>query len=85
MIANLSRRGLLGGIAAGGLVLGLGLPRAQAQPKAFGADGMPNGWRDDPKLFVAIAEDGIVTVTCHRQEMGQGVRTSIPMVVAEEL
>ncbi|SDB47445.1 xanthine dehydrogenase family protein molybdopterin-binding subunit [Belnapia rosea] len=85
MIANLSRRGLLGGIAAGGLVLGLGLPRAQAQPKAFGADGMPNGWRDDPKLFVAIGEDGIVTVTCHRQEMGQGVRTSIPMVVAEEL
>ena len=85
MIVNLSRRGLLGGIAAGGLVLGIGLPRAGAQQAGFGADGMPNGWRDDPRLFVAIAEDGIVTVTCHRQEMGQGVRTSIPMVVAEEL
>ncbi len=85
MIVNLSRRGLLGGLAAGGLVLGIGLPRAGAQQKGFGADGMPNGWRDDPRLFIAIAEDGIVTVTCHRQEMGQGVRTSIPMVVAEEL
>ena len=85
MIVNLSRRGLLGGLAAGGLVLGIGLPRAGAQQAGFGADGMPNGWRDDPRLFVAIAEDGIVTVTCHRQEMGQGVRTSIPMVVAEEL
>ncbi len=85
MIVNLSRRGLLGGLAAGGLVLGIGLPRGEAQQAGFGADGMPNGWRDDPRLFIAIAEDGIVTVTCHRQEMGQGVRTSIPMVVAEEL
>ncbi|MBL6076794.1 xanthine dehydrogenase family protein molybdopterin-binding subunit [Belnapia sp. T18] len=85
MIVNLSRRGLLGGLAGGGLVLGIGLPRVEAQQAGFGADGMPNGWRDDPRLFIAIAEDGIVTVTCHRQEMGQGVRTSIPMVVAEEL
>jgi isoquinoline 1-oxidoreductase beta subunit len=85
MIVNLSRRGLLGGLAAGGLVLGIGLPRGEAQQAGFGADGMPNGWRDDPRLFIAIAQDGIVTVTCHRQEMGQGVRTSIPMVVAEEL
>ena len=46
---------------------------------------MPNGLRDDPRIFVAIAEDGTVTVTCHRSEMGQGVRTSWPMVVADEL
>ena len=31
------------------------------------------------------APDGTVTVTCHRQEMGQGVRTSVAMVVADEL
>jgi isoquinoline 1-oxidoreductase beta subunit len=85
-IENVSRRGLLAGTAAGGLVLALRL-RAQAQTaeQKFGADGMPNGWRDDPRLFVAIAPDGTVTVTCHRSEMGQGVRTSVAMVVAEEL
>ncbi len=46
---------------------------------------MPRGWRDDPTLFVAIAPDGTVTITCHRQEMGQGVRTSVALVVADEL
>ena len=46
---------------------------------------MPHGWVDDPLAFVAIEEDGTVTITCHRQEMGQGVRTSMPMVVADEL
>jgi isoquinoline 1-oxidoreductase beta subunit len=85
-LANVSRRGLLQGLAAGSLVLAVGLPfAAGAQENKFGADGMPNGWRDDPRLFVAIAPDGTVTVTCHRQEMGQGVRTSVAMVVADEL
>jgi isoquinoline 1-oxidoreductase subunit beta len=86
VLANVSRRSFLGGVAAGSLVLAVGLPGgAGAQEKKFGADGMPQGWRDDPRIFVAIAPDGIVTVTCHRQEMGQGVRTSVAMVVADEL
>lgn len=90
-LANVSRRGFLAGlgagVAAGTFVLAVGLPgpvRAEEE-KAFGADAMPNGWRDDPSVFIAIAEDGTVTVTCHRSEMGQGVRTSIAMVVADEL
>jgi isoquinoline 1-oxidoreductase beta subunit len=88
-LLNVSRRRFVAGAGAGALVLAVGLPRgsgAQQQgEQKFGADGMPNGWRDDPKVFVAIAEDGTVTVTCHRQEMGQGVRTSVAMVVADEL
>jgi len=86
VLSNVSRRSFLAGVAAGSLVLGVVLPTTLgAQEKKFGPDGMPNGWRDDPKIFVAIGPDGIVTVTCHRQEMGQGVRTSIAMVVADEL
>ncbi|SFD50299.1 xanthine dehydrogenase family protein molybdopterin-binding subunit [Roseivivax sediminis] len=87
-IVNVSRRSLVLGMGAGGLVLAVGLPprgRSQEAPVEFGADAMPNGWRDDPNVFVSIDEDGIVTVTVHRAEMGQGVRTSIAMVVADEL
>jgi isoquinoline 1-oxidoreductase subunit beta len=83
-IANVSRRSFLTGIAAGSLILGVGLP-ARAEEQKYAGDGMPNGLREDPKIFIAIAEDGTVTVLCHRSEMGQGVRTSIPMVVADEL
>src|SRR2546425_9612887 len=46
---------------------------------------MPNGWVDSPLAFVSIAEDGTVTIVCHRSEMGQGVRTGMPMIVADEL
>jgi isoquinoline 1-oxidoreductase beta subunit len=84
---NVSRRAFLGAIPAVGLILAVGFPRsalAADQPK-YGADSMPNGWIDDPLVFVAIGADGTVTITCHRQEMGQGVRTSLPMVVADEL
>ena len=86
-IDNISRRGLLG--AGGAFVLAMGLPRAvlaeaAEQPK-YGADGQSGGWRDDPTLFVAIGEDGTVTITCHRAEMGQGIRTSLAMVIADEL
>jgi isoquinoline 1-oxidoreductase subunit beta len=86
-LINVSRRAFLGAIPAMGLILAVGFPRlalAADEPK-YGADSMPHGWVDDPLVFVAIGTDGTVTITCHRQEMGQGVRTSLPMVVADEL
>jgi len=88
VIANVSRRRFLRDVSAlGGLVLAVGLPaavRAQQAPK-YGADGMPHGWVDSPLVFVSIAASGIVSIVCHRGEMGQGVRTGMPMIVAEEL
>ncbi len=89
-LSNLSRRGFLKGVGAtGALVLaaswGWQDALAEDAPKKFGADGMPNGWIDDPKVYVSIAADGTVTVVCNRSEMGQGVRTSLTMVVADEL
>src|SRR5216683_5416431 len=86
-IVNLSRRAFLGAIPAVGLILAVGFPRsafAADQPR-YGADSMPNGWVNDPRVFVAIAPDGIVTIVAHRAEMGTGVRTSLPLIVAEEL
>ncbi|WP_025128692.1 xanthine dehydrogenase family protein molybdopterin-binding subunit [Pseudomonas sp. PH1b] len=87
-LSNLSRRGFLKGVGAtGALVLAAswGWQDAFAEDKKFGADGMPHGWVDDPKVYVSIAADGSVTVICNRSEMGQGVRTSLSMVVADEL
>lgn len=92
-IANVSRREFLKDLALTGFVLAAGFPAltladeaAQtASPKKYGADAMPHGWVDNPLVFVAIAADGSVTIVCHRSEMGQGVRTSLPMVVADEL
>lgn len=55
-----------------------------AAPK-YGADSMPGGTVDDPLIFVSIAVDGTVTIVAHRAEMGTGVRTSLPMVVADEM
>ncbi len=87
IVANVSRRRFLQGISLGGLVLAVGYPSAASaqEAKKYGADGMPNGWVDNPLAFVSIAEDGTVTILCHRSEMGQGVRTGMPMIVADEL
>ncbi|WP_426991621.1 molybdopterin cofactor-binding domain-containing protein [Methylomonas sp. CM2] len=92
-IVNVSRREFLKTSALTGFVLAAGFPAllkadetaSPQTPAKYGADAMPHGWIDDPLVFVAIAADGTVTIVCHRSEMGQGVRTSLPMVVADEL
>jgi isoquinoline 1-oxidoreductase beta subunit len=89
-LSNLSRRGFLKGVGAtSALVLaaswGWQDAFAEETQKKFGADGMPHGAIDDPKVYISIAADGTVTVVCNRSEMGQGVRTSLTMVVADEL
>jgi isoquinoline 1-oxidoreductase beta subunit len=74
-------------VGAAGLVLAVSCvkrPGVDSQAK-YGADSMPHGSVDNPLAFVAIAPDGTVTIVCHRSEMGQGVRTSLPMVLADEL
>ncbi|UZE16441.1 xanthine dehydrogenase family protein molybdopterin-binding subunit [Pseudomonas sp. B21-054] len=88
VLSNLSRRGFLKGASATGVLVlaaSWGLQDAFAEEKKYGAEGMPHGAIDDPKVYVSIAADGSVTVICNRSEMGQGVRTSLSMVVADEL
>ena len=85
-ITNVSRRAFNFGLGAGALVLAVGLPRGvRAAEQKYGGEGMPHGLRDDPTVFVSVSEDGTVSIICHRSEMGQGVRTSLPMVLADEL
>ena len=88
VVANLSRRGFLKGLAASGVLVvaaNWGWRDAFAEEQQYGAAGMPHGWVDNPKVFLSIGSDGLVTFVCNRQEMGQGIRTSLAMVVADEL
>jgi len=82
-IINLSRRVFLktGVLIGGGLVLGVTLPTQRK--RVYGATGPEAPYT--PKAFVRIGTDGVVTVIVNKSEMGQGVYTSLPMLVAEEL
>ncbi len=79
------RRFIFGGVAAvGALVVGWGVMPARQRlnashplPVSDGAVAL-NGW-------VAVGADGMVTVAMPRSEMGQGIHTALPMLVAEEL
>jgi isoquinoline 1-oxidoreductase beta subunit len=86
-IEKISRRSVLKGLGiAGGLVLAAPVMSRQAfAAYQTGAGAMPHGTVVDPRVFVAIASDGMVTIVAHRSEMGTGVRTSLPLVVAEEM
>ncbi|MBS0416444.1 MAG: xanthine dehydrogenase family protein molybdopterin-binding subunit [Proteobacteria bacterium] len=86
--AGLSRREFIAKLtAAGGLVVIGCKTRVLAAEEAekYGAEGMPHGTVDNPLIFIAIADDGSVTIAVHRSEMGQGVRTGMPLIVADEL
>ena len=86
-VENVSRRSILKGLGiAGGLVLAAPVMSRQAfAAYQTGAGKMPHGTVVDPRVFVAIASDGTVTIVAHRAEMGTGVRTSLPLIVAEEM
>ncbi|MEQ1719383.1 MAG: molybdopterin cofactor-binding domain-containing protein [Hyphomicrobium sp.] len=90
VIENVSRRGVLGGLlTTTGLVLAINVNPAGAReamkPYPTGGDGMPNKTVNDPRIFIAIDPDGNVTIASHRAEMGTGITTSLPMVVADEM
>ncbi len=67
-------------IAGGGLAIGVFLPAVSrfAEAAAPKQPFAPNAW-------IRIGTDNVVTVIVDKSEMGQGVYTSLPMLVAEEL
>jgi isoquinoline 1-oxidoreductase subunit beta len=86
-VEKVSRRTILRGLGiTAGLVLATPvLSRPGMAAYTTGAGKMPHGTVNDPKVFVSIAPDGIVTIIAARAEMGTGVRTSLPMIVADEM
>ncbi|HXX00542.1 MAG TPA: molybdopterin cofactor-binding domain-containing protein, partial [Candidatus Acidoferrales bacterium] len=75
-MSPLSRREFVAaGVAAGaGLVIGFYLPHGRSENELF-----------SPNAYLRITPDNKVTIVVARSEMGQGVRTALPMILAEEL
>jgi isoquinoline 1-oxidoreductase beta subunit len=78
---NLNRRSFLKitALASGGFTLSLYTPPWAA------AQGPPKQADLKPQAFIRIAADGTVTIKARGPEMGQGVKTMLPMLIAEEL
>lgn len=66
----------------GGLVIGFYLPMRGG--RALAAEGAP-AQVYPPNAFIRIAADESVTIVVNKSEMGQGVYTSLPMLINEEL
>ena len=76
-IANLSRRRFLQ--SSGIFVVGAAVPGCSVGP-------MPSPDATlEPNVFLSLAGDGTVTITASRSEMGQGIRTALAQIVADEL
>jgi isoquinoline 1-oxidoreductase beta subunit len=65
-------------LVGSGLTLGVNLPSLVSEAQAAGTLYTPNAW-------VHIADNNTITLISARSEMGQGVYTSMPMLIAEEL
>lgn len=80
-IRVIHRREFLGHlVGAGAFVLGAPLLTQRARTQDAAANAV---W--EPDLFLAIESDGTAVILAHRSEMGTGIRTCLPMIVADEL
>ena len=84
-------------LAVGGVAVGYYFPVAAQRPT--NEPGKPPGPKPvtgsqaieaaapglNPNVFIHVGPDGTVTIVCHRSEMGQGIRSSLPVLIADEL
>ena len=85
-LANVSRRQFLGGVLSTGalVVASQVLPEAAwAQDPAITTAAKSAALH--PSVYLGIEADGTVFIVTHRSEMGTGIRTSLPLVAADEL
>lgn len=94
----IARRSFLKGLqlATGGLALGVYYPAAAeptnepdsstgAEPKTSSPSVEAKAPGLNPNVFVHVGPDGLVSIVCHKSEMGQGIRSSLPALIADEL
>ena len=83
---NIGRRSFLktSTAAGGGLMISFSWLAACQPTGKEAALTMPKEWFDF-NAFIKIGENGVVTIKCPNPEFGQGVKTSMPMIVAEDL
>ncbi|MGY4313568.1 molybdopterin cofactor-binding domain-containing protein [Bradyrhizobium sp. JR3.5] len=81
---TLSRRSLLASGLAGGFLFAFHLP-VRAAPEFVERQSGPASGEFVPNAFIRIDHSGKTTLVMPQVEMGQGVYTSIPMILAEEL
>jgi len=83
-VQKVSRRTFIGTSAA--FAVAVFAAPADAFPRwETGGSTMPNGLVEDPMVFVSIDADGTVNLVAHRPEMGTGSRTTLPMIMADEM
>src|SRR5690349_20521295 len=79
-----SRRDFLSAaFSAGALILGARFIPAQAAEAQTSPDITKMTW--NPSLWIGLNTDGSVVIVAHRSEMGTGIRTTLPMVLADEM
>ena len=86
-LQRISRREFLQrtGQAGGGLVFALAVGQGCSRTPEPGTAPVAGPDSFMPNVYVNIRTDGIVEIICHRSEMGQGIRTCLPQVIADEL
>lgn len=86
-LARAGRRDFLrrSALAGGGLVLGFYLNGSGNAAEQVAKPAAAPGAEFKPNAFIRIGRDGIVTLVSKQPEIGQGIKTSLPAVIAEEL
>jgi isoquinoline 1-oxidoreductase subunit beta len=86
IIANVSRREFIAEMfSTGALVLGVSLVPESLWARTYPRATIAKGAALRPNVFVAVQADDTISIVAARSEMGTGISTALPLVLADEL